>query len=64
VGFDDLNIARLTSPQLTTVHQDVTLRGSRAAEMLIAQIEKAPGAETVITMPVRLVQRQSVLDIR
>lgn len=64
VGFDDLNIARLTSPQLTTIHQDVTLRGSRAAEMLVAQIEKAPGAETVITMPVRLVRRQSVQDIR
>lgn len=63
VGFDDLNIARLTSPQLTTIHQDVTLRGSRAAEMLIAQIEKTPNAETVITMPVRLVKRQSVLDI-
>lgn len=63
VGFDDLNIARLTSPQLTTVHQDVTLRGSRAAEMLIAQIEKTPGAERSITMPVRLITRQSVQRI-
>lgn len=60
VGFDDLNISRLTSPQLTTVHQDVTRRGSRAAEMLIARIEKTPGAETTITMPVKLVERQSV----
>ncbi|MDD3334504.1 MAG: LacI family DNA-binding transcriptional regulator [Eubacteriales bacterium] len=60
VGFDDLNIARLTSPQLTTVHQDVTLRGCAAADMLIAHIENKQEAVHTITMPVRLVERQSV----
>jgi len=60
VGFDDLNIARLISPQLTTIHQDVALRGSRAAEMLIANISHCGQTEQQITMPIRLVQRQSV----
>ena len=60
IGFDDLNIARLTSPQLTTVHQDVTRRGGVAAELLISHILRDPGARQSITMPVRLVKRQSV----
>jgi LacI family transcriptional regulator len=64
VGFDDLNIARLTSPQLTTVHQDVTLRGSQAAALLLSHIEREPGARQSITMPVRLVVRQSVASPR
>jgi len=60
VGFDDLNITRLTSPQLTTVHQDITLRGSQAANLLIAHIQRDPAAVNSVTMPVRLVERQSV----
>ena len=60
VGFDDLNIARLTSPQLTTIHQDTTLRGIQAAELLIKHIEHEKDAPTRIVMPVKLVQRQSV----
>lgn len=64
VGFDDLRIARLTSPQLTTVHQDVVYRGCEAARMLIAQIEHKPDAPHTITMPVSLVKRQSVRALR
>lgn len=60
VGFDDLNIARLTSPQLTTIHQDATLRGIKAAEMLIRHIEHDSDAQNRIVMPVKLVERQSV----
>jgi LacI family transcriptional regulator len=60
VGFDDLNIARLTSPQLTTVHQDATLRGVIAAEMLIRHIEHDADAQNRIVMPVKLIERQSV----
>lgn len=60
VGFDDLNIARLTSPQLTTIHQDATLRGIKAAEMLIRHIEHDKDAQNRIVMPVKLVRRQSV----
>ena len=60
VGFDDLNIARLTSPQLTTVHQDATLRGIKAVEMLIRHIEHDKDAQNRIVMPVKLIERQSV----
>ncbi len=61
VGFDDLNIARLTSPQLTTVHQDVVEKGVIAARMLIDALQgKSSASSRSIVMPVRLVCRQSV----
>jgi len=61
VGFDDLNIARLTSPQLTTVHQDVVEKGVIAASMLIDALQgESDALSTSIVMPVRLVSRQSV----
>lgn len=61
VGFDDLNIARLTSPQLTTVHQDVVEKGVIAARMLIDALQgESDAMARSIVMPVRLVSRQSV----
>jgi LacI family transcriptional regulator len=61
VGFDDLNIARLTSPQLTTVHQDVVEKGVIAARMLIDALQgNSSAAPRSIVLPVRLVSRQSV----
>ena len=63
VGFDDLNIAQLTNPQLTTVHQDVTQRGVQAASMLISHIEHVHDAARRVTMSVRLVVRSSVARV-
>ena len=61
VGFDDLNIARLTSPQLTTVHQDVVEKGVIAARMLTDALQgESSAVPTSVVMPVRLVSRQSV----
>ena len=61
VGFDDLNLARLTSPQLTTVHQDVVQKGVIAAQMLINALQgDNVSAPRSVVLPVRLVSRQSV----
>lgn len=63
VGFDDLTISRLTSPQLTTIHQDVEEKGVIAAEMMVNYLEaKTPMVRNII-MPVHLVERHSVKDI-
>ncbi len=40
VGFDDLDIAELVEPMLTTVHQPVRRKGEAAARLLIAAIEQ------------------------
>lgn len=59
VGFDDLNISQLTSPRLTTIHQDVIGKGMKAVEMLLSTISGKDTAE-IVTFPVSLVSRQSV----
>lgn len=57
VGFDDLPVARLTVPQLTTVRQDVVERGRVAIRMLLKALRgKKPKN---ITFPVELVVRGS-----
>jgi DNA-binding LacI/PurR family transcriptional regulator len=57
VGFDDAPVARLTTPQLTTVQQPVRQLGREMARMLLALIE---GEEpTPLILPTRLVQRES-----
>ena len=59
VGFDNLNISRLTSPHLTTIDQDVVGKGMKAVEMLLSAIGGGEQPETVV-FPVNLVKRQSV----
>ena len=59
VGFDDIGLASLITPQLTTVRQDMEALGQAAAEALGEMIED-PGAEPARTMvPTRLVVRAS-----
>jgi len=58
-GFDDLAIARVMTPSLTTVHQPIRALGGAAAERLIALAEgrKAPDHQTIL--PVTLSIRDS-----
>lgn len=64
IGFDDLYISSLTAPRLTTIHQDTQEKGKVAAEALIRVIEGEPVESNNITLPVTLVERHSVRDIR
>ena len=35
VGFDDLDLACMTDPSLTTVHQDIAAKGSNAVQIIL-----------------------------
>jgi DNA-binding LacI/PurR family transcriptional regulator len=35
VGFDNIPFAKLLSPPLTTIHQDLTKKGKRVMELLL-----------------------------
>lgn len=61
VGFDDLPIARLCTPQLTTVHQDIVERGTAAAQMLVDFLGGEKQSSRVF--PVCMVERESVRRI-
>ncbi|HYE84505.1 MAG TPA: LacI family DNA-binding transcriptional regulator [Clostridia bacterium] len=64
MGFDDLYISSLTAPRLTTIHQNTQEKGKVAAESLIRVIEGKSVENNNIIMPVTLVERNSVKDIR
>ena len=57
IGFDDIPVAALTHPPLTTIAQDYAAAGAMLVETLIAKINDQPVAATVL--PPRLVVRQT-----
>ncbi|MDY4611695.1 MAG: LacI family DNA-binding transcriptional regulator [Sphaerochaetaceae bacterium] len=63
VGFDDVYFSLLTSPTLTTIHQDAAKKGMLAAQLLIATLEHRPIPQKQIVLPVSLVERESVRAI-
>jgi LacI family transcriptional regulator len=59
VGFDDIRVAELFSPPLTTVRQDMVGIGLAAGRALVEQIENPDATPPVLTLPVELVVRAS-----
>lgn len=64
IGFDDIPISKMFIPNLTTINQDITLKGIKAAELLIALIEEDGNDEnTELILPLKVVERQTVRSI-
>jgi LacI family transcriptional regulator len=59
VGFDDIQLADLVSPALTTIRQDKLGLGAAAARSLVRLIEGNDTVPPVWTLPVELVVRDS-----
>jgi DNA-binding LacI/PurR family transcriptional regulator len=59
VGFDDILLAGLTQPPLTTLRQDKPGLGAAAGEALVALMEGDGDAQAATTLPVELVVRDS-----
>ena len=59
VGFDDIQLAALMQPALTTIRQDKLGLGTAAAEALLRMIEKDGAPPPGLTLPVELVVRDS-----
>jgi LacI family transcriptional regulator len=59
VGFDDIQLAGMMQPSLTTIRQDKIGLGATAAEALLRMIEETDAAPPVTTLPVELVVRDS-----
>lgn len=57
IGFDDINPSRYFNPELTTVRQDIFLKGERSVELLI---NKEENNEEFYVLPVELIERESV----
>lgn len=64
VGFDDIELAQVTSPPLTTIHADRLALGQVAMQLLLGRID-APGRLPIkAIVDVRLVERASVCPPR
>lgn len=59
VGFDDHMISRLVEVTVTTIAQDSSEIGRRAAELIVQQIENREKKAQQVTIPVTLVERDS-----
>ena len=59
VGFDDLPLATVIDPQLTTVHQPLTEMAAAATELALALARGEQAPQTGLELATRLVVRQS-----
>ncbi|CAH1213853.1 putative HTH-type transcriptional repressor ExuR [Paenibacillus auburnensis] len=59
MGYDDIELARYVTPALTTVRQDTASLGTRAAEILLASIDRKGTGMEAIVLPVEVVVRES-----
>ncbi|HYQ66353.1 LacI family DNA-binding transcriptional regulator [Actinophytocola sp.] len=59
VGFDDLDLSAYVTPKLTTVAQDMTAKADNAVTLLLAEVKDERRPESPLTLPVRLVERDS-----
>ncbi|WP_162607578.1 LacI family DNA-binding transcriptional regulator [Lachnoclostridium sp. An181] len=64
IGFDDIDMARLVTPRLTTMKQGVARKGQLAVEVLMNQIQKKKMEKKCVRLPVALVERESVKQLK
>lgn len=60
IGFDDLEISKYLTPGLTTVKQQISLKGQRAVELLLNHIDDPNLPKQEAILPLELVERGSV----
>lgn len=64
MGFDDVYLAELCDPSLTTVRQDIRSKGRLAAQCIIDAAKEASHPRQEIILPLEIIERQSVRDLR
>ena len=64
VGFDDNIYGQMCRPALTTVHQDITRKGEVAIEYLVAMIQGQEPEIKRVMLPVQLVIRNTVKNLK
>jgi LacI family transcriptional regulator len=60
MGFDDLQISQYICPGLTTVRQEISLKGKKAMELLVEDMENPQLTTREEILPVSIIERGSV----
>ena len=63
IGFDDSWIAENCDPALTTIRQNVSQKGAKAAHLIIEERKGSYGEKQKVVLPVTLVERSSVREL-
>ncbi len=64
IGFDDIDLAHLTVPALTTMQVDKISLGRTAVQTLLNRVQSPESPRMTVELRPRLIERQSVRDIR
>jgi LacI family transcriptional regulator len=64
IGFDDFDLAHLTHPPLTTMQVDKINMGRMAVQLLLNRAHSPDLPRVTMALRTRLIERQSVRDIR
>lgn len=64
IGFDDIDLAHLTTPSLTTMQVDKVNMGRMAVQALINRTQSPDAPHATVALRTRLIERQSVRDMR
>ncbi len=64
VSFDDVYLARMANPALTTVHQDIGEKGKQAVQLILDAAGFKEHRHTECILPLSLVERESVREWR
>lgn len=59
IGFDDLYVSAYTNPPLTTVSQNIVVKGMAAAQLLFNQMEEVTHYSRKVVLPVELKVRET-----
>lgn len=63
VGFDDISLCSMVTPTLTTIHQDIHLKGKLAVDFMLRKLEGVNPEKTETILPTYLVERESVRSL-
>lgn len=64
IGYDNLNLCQFTSPKLTSISQNITLKALLATRLLLEKIQTGTNqSPTHVKMDVEIVERQSVISL-
>ena len=64
VSFDDVYLARMAHPALTTIHQDIGEKGMQAVQLVLEAAKSNEHHHTECILPLSLVERESVCERR
>lgn len=63
LGFDDVGMCRYIIPELSSIRQNIFLKGEMSAKVLIEMINGSSKENSDLIIPVDLVKRKSVLNL-